>query len=289
MTYLITCTVGLHSPLSFFLMGFLTRFFSLRSKKNKDKKSLFTTKVDHDLVHIQEEDQEAAVSHLLRSSSARFAVVSEIDYASLPPLREFIVTVLLENHVLKPHISAHPINSVVPEASLRNTQTGTYTVTVHGRTQCSRSRLTHAEIFPSNATPPSPRDHTTTRQQQSKSTRHHLKRTPLQMTQRDSNSIHALRQDPSVLSLLNMYDDHGRLPAKAFSNTPSPAKSRTPARHNGSTLRQLLGNPVTSPREHESEDDSELEGDISWADNLLRSVYLRHISRSTTISLSQRK
>ena len=35
-----------------------------------------------------DKDGEVAASRLLRSSSARFAVVSEMDYASLPPIRE---------------------------------------------------------------------------------------------------------------------------------------------------------------------------------------------------------
>lgn len=34
------------------------------------------------------QDDEVAVSRLLRSSSAHFSVVSEADYANLPPIRE---------------------------------------------------------------------------------------------------------------------------------------------------------------------------------------------------------
>jgi hypothetical protein len=37
----------------------------------------------------QHEDQEATVSRLLRSSSARFAAMGEVDYTSLPPLRKY--------------------------------------------------------------------------------------------------------------------------------------------------------------------------------------------------------
>jgi hypothetical protein len=71
-------------------MGFLKKFFSIGSKKSKRRES-----VHHNLEslpkHLQstgEEDAEAAVSRLLRSSSARFPVESGSNYASLPPLRK---------------------------------------------------------------------------------------------------------------------------------------------------------------------------------------------------------
>lgn len=37
----------------------------------------------------QHEAQEETVSSLLRSSSARFTVMREVDYASLPPIRKY--------------------------------------------------------------------------------------------------------------------------------------------------------------------------------------------------------
>ena len=37
----------------------------------------------------EDSEQEAVASRLLRSSSRRFEVVSELDYASLPPIREY--------------------------------------------------------------------------------------------------------------------------------------------------------------------------------------------------------
>lgn len=72
-------------------MGLLKRIFSIGSKKNRDAKK--TTKpqivqVDPGLRAIEEEENEAAVGRLLRSSSTRYAVVSELNYASLSPLRE---------------------------------------------------------------------------------------------------------------------------------------------------------------------------------------------------------
>jgi hypothetical protein len=75
-------------------MGFLKRIFSIGSKKSKKRPHIVhNVKVDTGLGGIwEEEEHEATVGRLLRSSSARFAVVSELDYASLPPLRKFIKT-----------------------------------------------------------------------------------------------------------------------------------------------------------------------------------------------------
>ena len=68
-------------------MGFLKRIFSIGSKKGK--KCPQTIKVDSELRGIREEEEhEANVGRLLRSSSTRYAVVSELDYTSLPPLRK---------------------------------------------------------------------------------------------------------------------------------------------------------------------------------------------------------
>lgn len=66
-----------------------------------------------------------------------------------------------------------------------------------------------------------------------------------------------------------MYDDHGSLPSRAFSNSPPSdcplVEGRAQARRNGSTLRQLLG----SPSLNSGTDTSSLEGDISWAERFL--------------------
>jgi hypothetical protein len=64
-----------------------------------------------------------------------------------------------------------------------------------------------------------------------------------------------------------MYDDHGRLPAEAFSNSPpSPEKHGRPQKkRGGSTLRELLGGS-SSPG---SKVDSAVESDISWAERFL--------------------
>ncbi|KAF9006067.1 hypothetical protein BDQ17DRAFT_1352666 [Cyathus striatus] len=62
-----------------------------------------------------------------------------------------------------------------------------------------------------------------------------------------------------------MYDEHGRLPSKAFSNSPppTPKEGRAQCKRSGSTLRQLLG----APDSLSSRDGNE--GDISWAERFL--------------------
>lgn len=82
-----TLTSNQHS-----FMGFLKRIFSIGSKKGKKRPHIVhNVNLDSELRGISEEEEhEANVGRLLRSSSARFAVVSEIDYTSLPPLRKSI-------------------------------------------------------------------------------------------------------------------------------------------------------------------------------------------------------
>jgi hypothetical protein len=82
-------------------MGFLKRFFSLGGKKNKKRQPIPVNvappppkpSVDEEQRKLQEEEHEAAVGRLLRSSSSRYAVVKEIDYSNLPPLREIFQNV----------------------------------------------------------------------------------------------------------------------------------------------------------------------------------------------------
>ncbi|KAG1808664.1 uncharacterized protein BJ212DRAFT_1382443, partial [Suillus subaureus] len=193
--------------------------------------------------HLQstrEEDAEAAVSRLLRSSSARFPVESGSNYASLPPL-------------------PHPINNVLPApaastATLNSvSQRHSYTVTVHGRTVHSRTE------FP-NAYPPMD-SLATPKRNLNDSARRRAKSVPI--TPRDQNRLLRLRQDPSVASLLNVYDENGCLDSHVFSNTPPVAGGKGPLRRRrtGSTFRQLLANP-SSP---ELCDNS----DIEWAESVL--------------------
>ncbi len=76
-------------------MGFLKRFFSMGSKKSKRKHEARNAEERVDSTgrilarapETWQQEQEGDVTRLLRSSSAHFAVVSEMDYSSLPPLR----------------------------------------------------------------------------------------------------------------------------------------------------------------------------------------------------------
>ena len=84
-----------------------------------------------------------------------------------------------------------------------------------------------------------------------------------------------LRLDPSVASLIDLYDEHGKLSSNAFSNSPpsSPVKEgRAQCRRNGSTLRQLLGAPTSSLNSRHGNDSGSEGGDISWAERFLAYV-----------------
>ncbi|KAG0709321.1 hypothetical protein DFH29DRAFT_986690 [Suillus ampliporus] len=226
-------------------MGFLKKFFSIGGKKGK-KRGLAhhalepLPSMDEHLQPHREEDAEAAVSRLLRSSSARFGVESGLNYSSLPPL-------------------PHPINNVLPMPAASTatvssvSQRSTYTVTIHGRTVHSRTE------FP-NAYPPMD-SLATPKRNINDSARRRSKSVPI--TPRDQNRLLRLRQDPSVASLLNAYDENGCLDSRVFSNTPPATGNdgRLQRRRTGSTFRQLLGHP-SSP---ELRDNS----DIEWAESVL--------------------
>lgn len=83
------------------------------------------------------------------------------------------------------------------------------------------------------------------------------------ITPRDQNRLLRLRQDPSVASLLNVYDDNGCLDSHVFSNTPPVAGGGKPLRRRrtGSTFRQLLTNP-SGPELYDN-------SDIEWAESVL--------------------
>jgi hypothetical protein len=249
-------------------MGFLHKFLSLRSKKSKrraayETRSLPLSRDSQEWRRLQEEQEEIA-SRLLRSSSLRYAVVNEVDYSSLPPLREYsskLVPGYWPSNSSLPS-PAHPINSLrqtstAPPSRSASIQTRrTYTVTIRDR------KVEALTEFP-NANPPLD----TPTQELADSSRKIWRSDPI--TPKDQNRLHVLRQDPSVASLLDMYDNQGRLDNKAFSNTPSANEKKSSkdegaqVKRSGSTLRQLLGNPETSHS-------STAEGDISWAEGLLR-------------------
>lgn len=247
-----------------FIMGLLKRLLSLGSKKNKKERPPIVHNVPVPELPwaavttpaANEEEHEAAVGRLLRSSSARFAESSELNYATLPPLRK---SALGNTYIHKLTLRiAHPINNVIQTpassaislASTTISQRGTYNVTVHKRWR------TEAPPMPKTETP-----------QNSQSTTN--KRASLLA---DDSRVLRLRSDPSVASLLELYDEHGKVAADAFSND-SPARTLEPpkdgraqVKRNGSTLRQLLG---ASPSLYSRDGDDSGEGDISWAERFL--------------------
>lgn len=242
-------------------MGFLQRYFSLGTRRSKKQKGVDVYDVPPvpDL-RRQHEQQEETVNRLLRSSSARFAVMREVDYTSLPPLRECN---LMTNDYLDLNyvIAAHPIQHVLPISTASTSclpslsQRGTYTVKIHPRTVHSRTEFPNAN----------PHESITPERPLYDSPRRRSKSVPI--TPRDKSRLYGLRQDPSVTTLLNLYDEHGCLNPKAFSNSPpSPYHEKcAQVRRGGSTLRQLLGD---SSAPH-AKNDGVLEGDISWAERHL--------------------
>jgi hypothetical protein len=171
--------------------------------------------------------------------------------------------------------AAHPINNVLltpttQTASIASvSRRGTYTVTVHGRTHHSKTSF---PLFDDDQSTPQQRPHEIDPYDIPPTS----KCTPA--TPKDQKHLLGLRSDPSVASLLNMYDEHGCLDSKVFSNSPpSPtiAKGyRAQTKRTGSTLRQLLGGPssMSSRRSQDARQNSDLEGDISWAERFLECV-----------------
>lgn len=232
-------------------MGFLKRFFSFGSKKDKKRPPIpdvlipapKTPSADNERKRkLEEEEHEAAVGRLLRSSSSRYAVVKEVDYSNLPPLPHPINDVLSScNNTPKEHApSLRPSPSTASLASSNFSRLSTFSVTVHDR---QRHAVTE---FP-NANGELGRDI----------------QTPTQASKRLSHPL-GLRSDPSVASLIELYDEQGRLPPEAFSNDScSPEKQGRPQKkRGGSTLRELLGGS-------DSKGDSNIESDISWAEKYL--------------------
>lgn len=244
-------------------MGFLTRIFSLKSLKSKKKQKQKQQQQEQELQEqqrqesrrqlilnsneelqiIDDQEHEAAVCRLLRSSSARLAIVSEVEYNSLSPLPHPI------NNVIQT-----PASSTVSLSSSNTSHRGTYNVQVHKRKRHASTEFPfanrHLDDFKASqrtrgATAP-----------------------PKEYTQ-----YLGLRSDPSVASLLELYDDHGCLPETAFSNSPPKLPSpetkpgRAQTRRSGSTLRQLLG--VSSSKEKSDSNADLTEGDISWAERFL--------------------
>ncbi|KAK0238976.1 hypothetical protein EDD85DRAFT_951192 [Armillaria nabsnona] len=226
-------------------MGFLRRILSLGGKKSKKTRRYDNIQdpgeLDFRYRPQTEEESEAAANHLLRSSSARFAAVAETDYQSLPPLPHPIDDVLRT-----------PTESTCSLESASLARHGTYSVTVY-----PRERHTGSSGYRSTE------EHVTPRAGRSNHSNH---------LPPDDSQIYRLRSDPSVASLLELYDKDGCIPARAFADSPPspqsqsspPREGRAQCRRSGSTLRQLLGSPVPK-----SSDSETFEGDISWAERFL--------------------
>ncbi|KAG5724877.1 hypothetical protein E4T56_gene12591 [Termitomyces sp. T112] len=227
-------------------MGFLKRMFSLGSKKNKKQHPHVVRNADPKLRALEEEEHEAVIGRLLRSSSTRYTVVSEVEYSSLPPLPHPINDVLQAPDANAIRTRGESTTSI---ASSTISRRGTYNVTVHKRKQHTpaESQKAHSS-FSGDATA---NEHVSENKEV-------------------SSHLLELRSHPSVASLLSMYDEHGRIPDEAFSNNlPSPEKRERPqTRRNGSTLRELLGESagITSRNSNEA---GSTEGDISWAERFL--------------------
>lgn len=157
----------------------------------------------------------------------------------------------------------------------------TYVVKVYERTVISRTEFPNAIpnlITPAKGHPrsvPLPTDDLNVSHDESVGPSTNKRPT---ITPRDQNRLMRLRQDPSVVSLLNMYDSNGQLDNKVFSNTPARddptdeaqiyAVGRPQHQRRGSTLRQLMGG--SGPEEQPNS--SRSEGEISWAERLLQYV-----------------
>ena len=196
-------------------MGFFKRFFSIGSKKSRRRhQDRHEERVDANgrIVQTAEPWQQADrdATRLLRSSSAHFSVVSEVDYSTMPPLRESSPLHFRGFNLWTNICPAHPVNNVAQtpvatpaksEASVQ--RRGTYTVRVLERKLESRTE------FP-NANPPFNSKEKPTLLEESplakRSKSHSLPFTP-----RDQSRLLRLRQDPSVASLLDMYDEKGQI------------------------------------------------------------------------------
>lgn len=305
-------------------MGFFKRLLSAGSKRNKKKSSAKEEVPDLRRYHSQtlpvlsEVESEAAANRLLRTASSRLGAMR---YGTgdepLPPLpnphpeadekAETRSLPFLPNP--HPLISPAEMNTQgalsprstvlelcpTPEPQREPTPPPrtTYVVKVYERTVISRTEFPNA--IPSLATPTKeraksvPLPETDPGMSDNESIGPSTAKHPT-ITPRDQNRLMRLRQDPSVVSLLNMYDSNGQLDNKVFSNTPakdSPSEEEVvyavgqpQHRRRESTLRQLMGktDPEAQPNNSRSE------GEISWAERLLRERKTSSTSLATASS-----
>ncbi|PIL24882.1 hypothetical protein GSI_12769 [Ganoderma sinense ZZ0214-1] len=262
-------------------MGFLKRFLSLgssKSRKNKKKQAAATPRVDGEgriLADQLPHDVDSNANKLLRSSSTKFSVMSAIDYTNLPPLPPLPHSVndLLATPPLTPTPSLVTV-ATTPGLS----RSGTYLVKVHGRTTHSRTEFPRANPPSSPTRPrrrqapatPEPVDPDPSDDEDDEEPHQQPRLKAVNFTPKDTSRLYKLRRDPSVASLLDLYDDHGCLDSHIFANDPpSPAptssatEGRAPRPRTGSTFRQLLGAEATFAVNNTTE------GDLSWAERFL--------------------
>jgi len=86
-------------------MGFFKKFLSLGSRRSKKRHAALTFEtrpnapLSREEARRQQEEQEEVANLLLRSSSLRYAVVNEVDYSLLPPLREYSTIWLAQGQI----------------------------------------------------------------------------------------------------------------------------------------------------------------------------------------------
>ncbi|KAF9784936.1 hypothetical protein BJ322DRAFT_1099973 [Thelephora terrestris] len=256
-------------------MGFFKRLLSAGSKKNKKKSSAKEEARDLRRYHSQtlptlsESESEAAANRLLRTASSRLGAMRySTGDEPLPSLPN-------RSSALEICHTPEPQREPTPPPRM------TYVVKVHERTVISRTEFPNAIpclITPTKERPRSvPLPTTDPDASDTESTGPSKTKRPT-ITPRDQNRLMRLRQDPSVVSLLNMYDSNGQLDNKAFSNTPARndlsdeeevyAVGRPQHQRRGSTLRQLMGKPEPDIQPNCSRS----EGEVSWAERFLQYV-----------------
>lgn len=285
-------------------MGFLKRLFSRKHKPAKttdDISAPLPKKRFHTVagapyttstpalqeVPQHEEDSEAAVHRLLRSSSARYAVAHEVDYSDLPPMRASLFLPIHLYARLNKTNTAHPINDVLSAYNAHPVQpqpTGFSTLHPSAST-ASLASITpsitggsyNVKVYRKQRLSAGPEEVLATEKKKEQEEAH--------LNANDSGALR-LRSEPSIVSLVSLYDEQGRVPDEVFNNsnddsaqpTPRPRKvlmpvkkddepvigeGRAQCKRSGSTLRQLLGASTNGKPEDASE------GDISWAERFL--------------------
>ncbi|KAH6915903.1 hypothetical protein BKA70DRAFT_1254100 [Coprinopsis sp. MPI-PUGE-AT-0042] len=288
-------------------MGFFKRLLSI-GKKDKQKLKKFSQQPETLQEEVEEEeeqpsrvaegeeDHEETIGRLLRSSSQRYNVVQEVDYANMPPMPHPINNIVSQSSpYLTPQYTA--ATSTVSLHSTLGTSSSRYNVTVHRHPTPDR-QPSNESVMASSKASRTPKARTTTTTSNNDDNDH--------LNPNNDSRVLRLRSDPSVASLMSLYDDHGRLSEAAFSNSPEkkptatkPVKEerrkvannddsedegelekvgRAQCKRSGSTLRQLLGVPANAGSNSEGVSDEE--GDISWAERFL-AVFCSIISNIT--------